>query len=93
MSSNPRRAETAAFVRIYNNDGSEAEACGNGTRCVAAWMAEVTGAKAGDILEIETDAGLRLCHVDAVQDSNGYTVEITTGMGVPKLAPRTVTIH
>ena len=30
----PRR-RPAAFVRIYNNDGSEAGACGNGTRCVA----------------------------------------------------------
>jgi diaminopimelate epimerase len=82
----------AARICLHNADGSIAEISGNGTRCVAAWMAEVTGAKAGDILEIETDAGLRLCHVDAVQDSNGYTVEITTGMGVPKLAPRTVTI-
>ena len=29
------RAGTDAFVRIYNNDGSEAGACGNGMRCVA----------------------------------------------------------
>jgi diaminopimelate epimerase len=26
---------TDAFMRIYNTDGSEAQACGNGTRCVA----------------------------------------------------------
>ena len=32
----PRLAGTEAFVRIYNNDGSEAGACGNGMRCVAA---------------------------------------------------------
>ena len=32
----PARAGTDAFVRIYNNDGSEAGACGNGMRCVAA---------------------------------------------------------
>ena len=31
----PRLAGTEAFVRIYNNDGSEAAACGNGMRCVA----------------------------------------------------------
>lgn len=30
-----RVPETDAFVRIYNNDGSEAGACGNGMRCVA----------------------------------------------------------
>ena len=31
----PRHAGTLAYVTIYNNDGSEAGACGNGTRCVA----------------------------------------------------------
>ena len=30
-----RVPETDAFVRIYNTDGSEAGACGNGMRCVA----------------------------------------------------------
>ncbi|HEX8813252.1 MAG TPA: diaminopimelate epimerase [Terracidiphilus sp.] len=79
-------------IRLHNADGSIAEISGNGTRCVAAWMAESIGAKAGDTLEIETDAGLRLCHVNAVYTGHSYTVEITTGMGVPKLAPRTVTI-
>jgi diaminopimelate epimerase len=79
-------------IRLYNADGSIAEISGNGTRCVAAWMAEAIGAKAGDTLEIETDAGLRVCHVNAVHAEQGYTVEITTGMGVPKFAPRTVTI-
>jgi diaminopimelate epimerase len=31
----PRGSETDAFLRIYNNDGTSAGACGNGTRCVA----------------------------------------------------------
>jgi diaminopimelate epimerase len=79
-------------IRLHNADGSIAEISGNGTRCVAAWMAEAIGAKAGDTLEIETDAGVRLCHVNAVHSANGYTVEVTTGMGIPKLAARTVTI-
>src|SRR6185295_5182099 len=29
----PRLDGTEAFIRIYNNDGSEAGACGNGMRC------------------------------------------------------------
>jgi diaminopimelate epimerase len=89
-SSNPYKK--AGRIRLHNADGSIAEISGNGTRCVAAWMAEAAGAKAGDTLEIETDAGLRLCRINAVHDANSYTVEITTGMGVPKFAPRTVTI-
>ena len=31
----PRSAGTDAFMTIYNRDGSQAESCGNGTRCVA----------------------------------------------------------
>jgi diaminopimelate epimerase len=39
----PRLAGTEAFIRIYNNDGSEAEACGNGMRCVVRRLFEKTG--------------------------------------------------
>lgn len=31
----PRAAGAEAFMTIYNRDGSQAESCGNGTRCVA----------------------------------------------------------
>jgi diaminopimelate epimerase len=44
-----------AFMRILNADGSEADACGNATRCVAALLAAETGARA---LTIQTSAGL-----------------------------------
>src|SRR5450432_2960651 len=38
----PRTPGTDAYVRIYNNDGSEAGACGNGMRCVAELLADET---------------------------------------------------
>src|SRR5260370_11285814 len=38
----PRLAGTEAFIRIYNNDGSEAEACCNGMRCVVRRLFEET---------------------------------------------------
>jgi diaminopimelate epimerase len=79
-------------IRLHNADGSIAEISGNGTRCVAAWMAEAIDAKAGDTLQIETDAGLRVCHIDQVRTDEEFAVEVTTGMGVPQFAPRTVTI-
>ncbi len=54
----PRDARSAAYVRIYNNDGGEAGACGNGSRCVAYLL--MRGASA-DQLCIETAAGLLEC--------------------------------
>lgn len=77
-------------VRLHNADGSIAEISGNGTRCVAAWMAEALGSRAGDDLEITTDAGVRVCHVNAVSANDGFTVEVTTRMGVPTITPHTV---
>jgi diaminopimelate epimerase len=54
----PRTPGTDAYVRIYNNDGSEAGACGNGMRCVAELLFKETGRSA---LMLETTAGLLSC--------------------------------
>ena len=77
-------------VILHNADGSIAEISGNGTRCVAAWMALELGSKAGEELEIATDAGLRVCRIDSIRNHDDFTVEVTAGMGVPRIAPRTV---
>jgi diaminopimelate epimerase len=79
-------------IRLHNADGSVAEISGNGTRCVAAWMAHILGSQGGDLLEIATDAGLRVCHVNTVSSDGGYRVDVTTGMGVPRFEPRAVTL-
>jgi len=79
-------------IKLHNADGSIAEISGNGTRCVAAWMARERGIKPGEDLEITTDAGLRVCHVNAVNANGEFTVDVTAGMGVPSFAPRTVTL-
>lgn len=79
-------------IVLHNADGSIAEISGNGTRCVAAWMARECGAKSGDELKIETEAGLRICRVNAVDEANGYSVQISAGMGVPTFAEHTVTL-
>jgi len=45
------------FCRIYNTDGSEAEQCGNGLRCVARFIREA-GLIASSQFRIETKAGI-----------------------------------
>src|SRR5215468_5295549 len=49
----PRTAGTDGYVRIYNNDGSEAGACGNGMRCVADIVFRETGKS---VLTFQTNA-------------------------------------
>jgi diaminopimelate epimerase len=54
----PRTAGSETFVRIYNRDGSEAGACGNGTRCVAWYLMQNTSR---EMLRLETAAGELQC--------------------------------
>lgn len=71
---NPEHVEATAYMRIYNADGSEVTACGNGTRCVALSLAEATGVRS---MVFETGAGdLAATFTDADH--------ITIDMGTPK---------
>jgi diaminopimelate epimerase len=83
------RNEQEAAIRLYNADGSAAEISGNGTRCVAAWMAYSAGLHAGDEVRVETDAGVRICRLES---ASGAEFQFTTGMGVPQVRRATVTL-
>src|SRR5215813_11332858 len=73
----PRTPGTDAYVRIYNNDGSESGACGNGMRCVADILFRETGKTT---LCCETTVGLINCR-------KGETPLVSTvDMGKPRFA-------
>jgi len=58
------RSPKADFkMRIFNSDGSEAEMCGNGSRCFALYCAYLLG-KSVTTLKIETLAGTILAKVN-----------------------------
>ncbi|HET8636788.1 MAG TPA: diaminopimelate epimerase [Acidobacteriaceae bacterium] len=69
-------------IHLVNADGSFAEISGNGTRCVAAWMAREKRLGAGDVVRIETDAGPRDCRLVR---ADGPNFEFAQGMDVPEL--------
>src|SRR5438105_5689929 len=73
----PRTPGTDAYVRIFNNDGSEAGACGNGMRCVAELLFKESGKRA---VIFETMAGLINCWQGAVPLTS------TVDMGKPRFA-------
>ncbi|MBI3433856.1 MAG: diaminopimelate epimerase [Proteobacteria bacterium] len=58
----PRTPGTDGYIRVYNSDGSEAGACGNGMRCLADIVFDQTGRGA---LTFETAAGLINCWKEA----------------------------
>jgi diaminopimelate epimerase len=68
---------TNAFMKIYNIDGSEAGACGNGTRCVA-WYLLNNGSR--DDLVLETAQGGPL----ACRRHDAWTFSVE--MGRPRFA-------
>jgi diaminopimelate epimerase len=67
--------DAVPFLRIFNPDGSEAEACGNGTRCVASLL--LAEAKR-DVLLLETLRGIL---VAKKLENDLYAVD----MGTPRL--------
>ena len=79
-----RRANGEFFLRLFNADGSEAELSGNGTRCVAAWLAQSEGLKE---VTLGTHGGARACVVREDADP-AYVIE--SEMGVPRVMARTL---
>ena len=49
----PREAGSVAAYRIWNSDGSQSEQCGNGARCIAAWLVR-DGAAEGSTFNIDS---------------------------------------
>ncbi len=71
------RADVRA--RLINSDGSDAEVSGNGTRCVAAWIAHQRNLKSVRVL---TDAGVKTCELTSRADTDFH---FKSDMGEPKI--------
>jgi diaminopimelate epimerase len=68
-------------MRIFNADGSEAQMCGNGIRCVAKYSYHYRLCKS-DKIKIETLSGVKTADLVTV---NGKVSQVRVDMGLPKL--------
>ena len=83
----PTEREADVFMRIYNPDGGEAQACGNATRCVAS---VVMDERKTDQVTVQTVAGLLESQKTGI-GSNGLPV-ISVDMGLARLDWREIPV-
>ena len=74
--------DCVAAYRIWNSDGSQAQQCGNGARCVAAWLVR-DGAASPPAFKLESPAGV--IDVECLADGR-----FALDMGLPEFAPSAI---
>jgi len=79
----PRDASCAFYYGIWNADGTPSGQCGNGVRCVAAWLHRAGELSIGDTVRLESPSG----PVTVRLSGPG---EVTVDMGVPTLEPERI---
>jgi len=79
----PTSEGAIATMRVLNADGSEAEMCGNGLRCVAKFLAETGDGQPESVL-VDTLAGALDCQLEWL---DGAVAAVTVNMGRPRLRP------
>jgi diaminopimelate epimerase len=77
----PTRPDADFSMRIFNNDGSEAMMCGNGTRCVAKYLHD-KGLTDKNPIRLQTLAGIKVLQLHLDADDRVETV--TVDMGEPE---------
>ena len=81
----PATADNAEFFMLYYNaDGTTAEMCGNGVRCVAKYLVD-NGLVTGDRVGVQTLGGVY--EIDVARDADGRFEVATVDMGEPVLLP------
>lgn len=76
-------------MRMFNADGSEAEMCGNASRCVAKYVYD-HGIVRKEVLTLETGTGNKLIRLEC---HNGVAVGATVDMGEPLLFPQEIPVN
>lgn len=75
-------------MRMFNADGSEAEMCGNASRCVGKYVYE-KGLTRKTTVTLETLAGIKVLELTTEGDR---VTEVTVDMGSPELKPELIPV-
>ena len=75
-------------MEMYNADGSRAEMCGNGIRCVGKYVYDHGLTDKTDIT-VDTLAGVKKLHLTV---TDGKVTEVTVNMGAPILVPAEIPV-
>jgi diaminopimelate epimerase len=75
-------------MRMFNADGSEAQMCGNGTRCVGKFVYDA-GYTQKQKITLETKAGIKVLQLFPV---NGKVEKVTVDMGEPILTAKNIPV-
>ena len=75
----PKSGKADVSYHIYNNDGGEVSQCGNGARCIAAYLYEKGIIRKDEIIAETGEGLLKLYHQNDGQ--------IRVNMGIPRLEP------
>ena len=83
------KSKVADFkMRIFNYDGSEAEMCGNGIRCVGKFVYD-KGLTTKREISVETLAGIKKLYLSV---ENGKVTQVTVDMGEPILEAKSIPV-
>lgn len=85
----PEIADAHVRMQLFNSDGSRAEMCGNGIRCVAKLVYERGWARENP-LRVQTDGGVHT--LDLTVDDAGRVGDIRVDMGPPVLDPHKIPV-
>jgi diaminopimelate epimerase len=84
------RSDVGDFkMRMFNNDGSEAQMCGNASRCIAKLVYEKGLTDKREIL-LETKAGIKTLIVNT--DDKNKVESVTVNMGAPIFEPERIPV-
>jgi diaminopimelate epimerase len=83
-------SEVADFrMRMFNADGSEAQMCGNASRCIGKYVYDKGLTQKTDIT-LETLAGIKFLHLFV---EGGKVSRVTVDMGAPELLPAKIPVN